>query len=100
MLCEKDFVWNEYAKVKELDCQENPLNYFFYSNGLHFLAIKKGRSAYCLISRGTSFNPIYRQSNFDVLFESSSLLDVKAKFEDFIKLLILPSSVELQGRLF
>lgn len=94
MLDEKQFVWNQFAKIHELDSLKNPINYFFYSNGIHFLCIKKSRSKYLLCGNNLKFHVLYTQSNFDIYFESEDLISCVKEFERFINLLLLPRKFE------
>lgn len=94
MIDEKTFVQNQYEKIHELDSNENPMNYFFYSNGIHFLTIKRGRGVYLLCGLGTGFAVKFRQSNFDVYETYENLTDAVKDFERFITLLLLPRRFE------
>lgn len=94
MIDERVFIQNQYEKIHSLDCEKYPINYFFYSNGVHFLCIKKGRSKYLLCGCNCGFAPLYRQSNLDVYFESDVLTDCVKQFERFIGLLVFPFKFE------
>lgn len=101
MLKPNDFTFNHLFKIDNdpFDC---PHCFFFYSNGVHTLLIKRLRnSQYAVCGLGTSFTVIASQNDIDIYFTSDDLLECIAVFESFVRTLLdTKKPKDLQGVLF
>lgn len=97
MIDERTFVQNQYEKIHDLDCEKYPLNFYFYSNGIQFLCIKKGTQKYYVCGISTPFAPLFRQSNFDIYAVCDDLQSAVKQFERFLALLLFP--LKMEGKL-
>ena len=97
----KDFSSNQLYKI-DTDVQTSPTSFFFYSNGMHTLFIKRLKdSRYGVCGLGTQIHPLEHQCDCDVYYKVNSLIEAKKLFEQTISLLIGPDLVpEYQTELF
>lgn len=90
MITNNDFYLNQLFK-NDRDIEEYPQNFFFYSNGMYTLFIKRLRSKkYALCGLGTNINPIEKEKACDIYYKFDNLLDAKKTFEATISLLMSP----------
>lgn len=96
----KDFSTNQLSKI-DTDIDKCPHQFFFYSNGMHLLFIKRLRDGrFGLCGLGTNMYPLEHQHDCDVYYKTTSLLECKKLFEKTISLLITPDIDPVAMELF
>lgn len=101
MITSQDICKNQLFK-SNYSPEDFPQNFFFYSNGVHTLFIKKLRGCYGVCGLGTNLHVLDHQQDCDIYYKVDTLLKAKHLFEQTINLLIgdFYSENKLQEELF
>lgn len=90
----REIALNQKDKIRDLKPEETPHCFYYYSNGVHLLFIKRNRSKYQLCGLNLPFGAFAHETNFDIYYEDSTLIGCIREYERFISLLLLPRRFE------